>query len=127
MRQRQIRRRTETILVASSDPALTEWKKLVLEGAGYVVIAATAIEQIPRICQEHKIDLLLLGSSLSPAEKRKFWLEARSNCRSPVLELYGSGAPELIDELHTHLHASHPASDFVKAVRAILDQQRRRA
>lgn len=126
MRQaRQIRGRTKTILIASSDPALTQWKKLVLEGAGYLVIAATAIEQIPRICEEHKIDLLVLGSSLSPAEKRKFWREARSNCRSPVLELHGSGAPELMDEMHTHLHVSHPASDFVKAVGAILDQQRR--
>ena len=113
----------KTVLVAASDAALLQWKKLVLERAGYRVIATTSIEQLSRTCRRRKIDLVLLGSSLSPAEKRKFWREARSNCRSPVLEIHGTGAPELMDESHAHVHAPLMASDFVEAVRVILDRQ----
>jgi DNA-binding NtrC family response regulator len=123
-RPRPARGRTKTILIAAFDPALLQWEKLVLERAGYIVIAATSIEQVLRTCRKYKIDLVLLGSSFSPGEKRKFWLEARSNCRSPVLELYGTGAPELMDESRTHVCASsHSPSDFVAAVQTILDRQ----
>jgi DNA-binding NtrC family response regulator len=122
-RPRPVREKKKTILIAASDPARLQWKTLVLERAGYVVIAATTIEQIKRTCRKYKIDLVLLGSSLSPAEKRKFWQEARSNCRSPVLELYGTGAPELMDESRYVHTLPHTPSDFVEAVRTILDQQ----
>ena len=99
---------------------------MVLELAGYAVIAASSIDQVSRTCRKYKIDLVLLGSSLSPAEKRKFWVEARSNCQSPVLELYGIGDPELMDESRTHGHAmTHTPSDLVDAVRAILNRNKR--
>ena len=116
------RTKIKTILLASVDPALLKWKKQVLERAGYAVVAASSIDQVSRTCRKQKIDLLLLSSSLSPAEKRKFWVEARRNCRSPVLELYGTGDPELMDESRTHIRqVSRTSSDLVDAVRTILD------
>lgn len=123
-RSRQHRGTSKTILIASRDSALLQWKKQVLKGAGYAVITAASVEQVSRKCRRQKIDLLLLGSSLSPAEKRRFWVEARNMCQSPVLELYGRGDPELMDEIRTHAQAISPtASDLVDAVRTILDQE----
>ena len=111
------------ILVVSSDPALLQWKTRALERAGYAVIPASTVDQVSRTCRQQKIDLLLLGSSLSPVEKRKFWVEARRNCRSPILELYGAGDPELMDDSRTHAQSlSRTSSDLVDAVRTILDQ-----
>lgn len=123
-RSRQHGGTRKTILIASSDSALLQWKTQVLKCAGYAVITARSIEQVSHKCRRQKIDLLLLGSSLSPAEKRRFWVEARSMCQSPILELHGTGDPELMDEIRTHTQAISPAaSDLVDAVRTLLDQE----
>ncbi len=109
-----------TVLVASRNPALTHARKQVLEDASYRVIAVETTEEVARSCERHQIDLVIIGSSLSPAEKRKFWAESRSTCKSPILELFGSGPPELMDETHTNVHRSHTATDFLNAVEQIL-------
>jgi DNA-binding response OmpR family regulator len=112
--------RKKTILLASLDPALTNLGKRILEAAGYRVVAVDAIEQIASGCRKHKIDLVLIGASLPPAEKRKFWAESRNHCTSVVLELYGDGPPELMDDLRTYVHHPVTSVDFLEAVKAIL-------
>ena len=114
------RAKKNTILVASRDPALTHARKQVLEEAGYRVIAIETTEEVARNCERHQIDLVIIGSSLSPAEKRKFWAESRSICKTPILELFGSGPPELMDETHLNVHGSHTATHFLNAVEHIL-------
>lgn len=66
------------------------------------------------------MDLVLIGTSLSPMEKRKFWAEFRHHCSSVVLELYDNGIPELMDDLRTYVHHAVTSVDFVEAVEALL-------
>src|SRR5579864_2362398 len=116
------RERTKTILIASRDPALTIARKRALEAAGYHVIAVKNLAQVARNCQTHEIDLVLLGSSLPPAQKRRFWAESRKNCRTPILELFSGAPPELMDESRTYVHRSRTPADFIEAVQAILSK-----
>jgi DNA-binding response OmpR family regulator len=108
-----------TILLASVDPALTDFKKRVLEIAGYRVIVAKTASDIPSIRLNLKIDLVLIGSSLSAEQKRRFWTESRGQC-SLVLELYRDGTPELMDDIRAYVHHSVTSVDFVEAVQAVL-------
>ena len=108
-----------TILFASLDPALTDLRKRVLETAGYRVIVVDTIAEIASRCLNYKIDLVLLGSSLSPAEKRNFWAASRNQC-SLILELYGDGPPELMDDTRTYVHHPITSVDFLEAVQAVL-------
>jgi DNA-binding response OmpR family regulator len=94
-----------------------------LEKAGYRVILATHFDEIASRCKEHKVDLVLLGSSLSPAEKRRFWVESRDTCRTPILELYSFGPPELMDESRTYSQQSRKVDDFLGTVQTILERQ----
>jgi DNA-binding response OmpR family regulator len=111
-----------TILLASVDPALTDLKKRLLEAAGYRVIVANTASDIamPR-CLNRKIDLVLIGSSLSREQKRRVWAEYRDQCSS-ILELYRNGSPELMDDIRTYVHHPVTSVDFVEAVQAVLTQ-----
>ena len=105
------RARRKTILVASCDPAVTKTRRQVLEAAGYRVIAVRSVNQFARRCERHKFDLVVIGSSIPPAEKRKFWAESRINSHTPILELFSAGAPELMDESHS-VQRSSISTDF---------------
>lgn len=84
-----------TIILASLDPVLTKLQKRVLEVVGYRVIVIDSVAQIASECRSSLIDLVLIGSSLSPEEKRKFWTELRNYCGGVVLELYDDGSQNL--------------------------------
>jgi hypothetical protein len=112
--------KTKTVLLASLDPTLTTLWKRGLEVVGYRVIAVDSIAQIASSCRNKKIDLVLIGSSLSPAEKRNFWAESRNYCSCLVLELYSDGPPELMDDLRAYVHHPLTSIDFVEAVQAVL-------
>ena len=114
-----------TILLASLDPALTKLQKRVLEVVGYQVIAVESVAQIASECRSGPIDLVLIGTSLSPGEKRKFWAEFRNHCSSVVLELYDDGVPGLMDDLRTYIHHTVTSRDSVEAVQALLPHARR--
>ena len=117
--------KTKTVLLASLDPALTNLRKRVLEFAGYRVIAVDSIAQIASRCRNEKIDLVLIGCSLSPSEKRNFWAESSNYCSSLVLELYTDSPPELMDDPRTYVHHPLTSVDFVEAVRAVLTLRRK--
>src|SRR6266542_2272106 len=106
-----------TILLASVDPALTDLRKRLLEAVGYQIIVANTVSEIARRCLNRKIDLVLIGSSLSAEQKRRFWAESRDQC-SLVLELYRDGPPELMDDNRTYVHHPVTSVDFVEAVQA---------
>lgn len=105
--------------MASLDPALTGVRTRVLEAAGNSVIVATKISEIATGVLKRKVDLVLIGSSLPPAEKRKFWAECRHWC-TLILELYGDGPPELMDDTRTYVHHAVTSVDFLEAVQAVL-------
>src|SRR5438270_9604842 len=94
------------VLVASRDPRLADVRRRVLEKAGFRVFAATSVEQLQKACQENKIALVLVGYSVPPSDKRRFFMEARKHCKTPVLELFETGTPELVEEARTYSHHS---------------------
>jgi DNA-binding response OmpR family regulator len=111
----------KTILVASLDPALADVRKHVLEAAGYRVVVAMNIEEVINGFRDETIDLVMIGYSLPPAEKRRVWAHARDCGEIPVLELSKSGTSELLDETRTHTHHAQTPEDFLEAVRSILE------
>ena len=71
------------------------------------------------LCKKKKVNLVVIGYSLPPSEKRKVWVEARKVCQTPILELHRGGEPELV-ESNAFAHESHTPDDFVKSVRSVL-------
>jgi hypothetical protein len=116
----------KTILLASVDPVLTDLKTRLLERAGYRVIVATTVSDITRRGPIHRIDLVLIGSSLTPEEKRRFWAESRDYC-GLVLELYRDGLPELMDDTRAYIHHPLTSVDFLEAVQAVLTNHKNTA
>ncbi len=112
-----------TILLASVDPALTDLRKRLLEAVGYQIIVANTVSEIARRCLNRKIDLVLIGSSLSAEQKRRFWAESRDQCsfagstNKPLTHQPNHPSPDsrkgilmrglpVADEQNTALHAS---------------------
>ena len=71
------------------------------------------------LCKKTKVNLVLIGYSLPPSEKRKVWVEARKVCKTPILQLYQGAEPDLI-ESNAFAHESQTPDDFVKSVRSVL-------
>lgn len=103
------------ILVASRDPHLADVRKRTLESAGFVVIPASDSDAVGRACTEQKIRLVMLGYSLPPSDKRRIWKVAREFCQVPILELYRTGEPEIIDQ-NVHYHEAYAPDDFLEKV-----------
>jgi len=109
----------DTILVASWDPRLADVRKAVLEKEGFQVLQAKGSTGVRDLCKKKKVNLVVIGYSLPPSEKRKVWLEARKECKTPILQLYQGAEPELI-ESNAFAHESQTPDDFVKSVRLVL-------
>ena len=107
-------------MVASLHPHLADVRKSTLEAAAYRVISTSSILEVEKGCKENRIDLIVIGYSLPPAEKRRVWAAVREHCKTPILELYENGEPELVEEGRIYNHRSHAPEDFLDAVSAIL-------
>lgn len=110
----------KAVLFASRDPHLADVRRRVLEKAGFHVFAATTVEQIEKTCREQKIALVMVGYSIPPSDKRRFFTEARKHCKTPVLELFYAGRPELVEESRVFTHESYKPDDFLEAILAIV-------
>lgn len=121
MRQRE----RDRIVVVSRDPRLADVRKRVLENAGFAVIAASDASIIERACGQQRVRLIMLGHSLSPADKRRVWVAAKAHCNVPILELRRGSEPELL-ERNVVGHESLVDDDFLNSVRKILTRPRTR-
>ena len=110
----------DTILVASWDPLLEAARKRALEGAGYEVLLARGSRGVRKVCEKKRVSLVVIGYSVPPAEKRRVWVEARTVCKTPILELYRGGEPELMESTALFAHQTNVPDDFILAVREIL-------
>jgi len=111
--------RKNKILVVSRDPKLADIRKRVLEAAGYCVIAANNDSAVEEACSNDGIQLIMLGYSLAPSDKRRVWAKSREHCNVPILELHKGGGPELV-ERNVFAHESKHAEDFLRSVEALL-------
>jgi len=86
------------------------------------VLQARGSAGVRELCKKKKINLVLIGYSVPPSEKRMVWFEARKFCKAPILELLRGGETELI-ESNVFAHESRTPDDFVKSVRSVLRRQ----
>jgi DNA-binding response OmpR family regulator len=88
-----------------------------LKSAGFEVLAATDSKTVRRTCAEHDLRLVMLGHSLSPAEKRRVWVEVHKYRNIPVLELHKESEAELMAP--AFFHESFAPDAFLIAVMRI--------
>ena len=111
----------DRIVVVSHDPKLADVRKTALEHAGFAVIAATDDSGIEEACRIAGVRLIMMGYSLSPADKRRVWAAAKAHCNIPILELHHRTDPEAVEQ-NVFAHASEQPDDFIDSVRKVLEK-----
>ena len=113
----------KTVLVVSRHPHLEDVRKRILEEAGYLVIPIRTPEEVEQACRNNKLDLALIGYSLTRYEKRRIANEVINLCKCPVLELWDREPPQRReDQLPIFDHFSLRPDDFLETVNAIFGQ-----
>lgn len=85
----------KTVLVVSRHPHLHDVRRRVLEQAGYEVVSIREPEPLEGACRNHKISLVVIGYSVTLAEKRRVIAEALTLCKCPILELWDREPPRV--------------------------------
>ena len=78
------------ILNVGTDPEQVKLRDKALVSAGYHVVSATNLLEVIKACEQHDIDLAVLGHVLNVNEKSRITSTVRSICKrnTPVLALY---------------------------------------
>ena len=82
------------MLVASRHPYLEDVHKGVLEEAGYQVLTMRYPEQLEGVCKGRSIDLVVVGYSITKAERDRIAQEMLASCDCPILELWDRHPPQ---------------------------------
>jgi DNA-binding response OmpR family regulator len=113
----------KTVLVVSRHPHLEDVRKRILEEAGYQVISIRTPGEVEQACRNNKLDLALIGYSLTRAEKSRIACEAITFCKCPILELWDREPPQRQeDQVPIFDHFSLRPDDFLDRVKALLGQ-----
>jgi len=68
---------------------LIQTRRLILEGAGHRVIAATSEAEVAVACQQHRFDVAVIGQTISNQQKTALFSLVQKHCPSAkILELY---------------------------------------
>jgi DNA-binding response OmpR family regulator len=110
----------KTVLVVSRHPHLSDVRKKVLEQAGYDVVSIREPEPVEEACRKHKISLVLVGYSLTPAEKRRIVAEAIKFFKCPILELWDHEPPRVRVDHRIFDHYSRTPEDFLETVQSLI-------
>ena len=110
------------ILVVSQDPHQADVRKQRLEDAGYEVMPAMNIQAVREACEKRRLQLVVIGYPLPPAEVRRVRLEVRQGVglQVPILELRKHGAATLSD-LTVIIHNPQKQNEFAERVRELLE------
>lgn len=113
---------SKRILSISYDRALLWTRQLLLEQLGYNVISAEGFAQAWEAAETRKdrFDLIILGHSIPPNDKKAIVAHMRDSCDCPILALLRPyEAP--VSEAAVSIDAGDPNA-FLNAVRKILDR-----
>jgi DNA-binding response OmpR family regulator len=110
----------KTVLVVSRHPELADVRKHVLEQAGFEAVSISEPERIEEACRNHKISLVLVGYSLTSAEKRRVAAEAIRFCKCPIIDLWDSEPPRVRIDHRIFDHYSLTPEDFLQTVQSLL-------
>lgn len=111
----------KSVLIVSWDQSLASTREMLLRGAGYLVTSAVGRTQAQSKCRSGA-DLLVLGHSVPPAEKKKVIACFRECSTGPVLSLLRPGQQKLPDA-DFGVEVSDPA-EVIHVVREILHDER---
>ncbi|MBV9670524.1 MAG: hypothetical protein JOZ43_06180 [Acidobacteriales bacterium] len=85
------------IIAVCADPGLLKTHALVLEKTGHRVLGVLNYAELRDALQQQTCDLVVVGSSIAPSEKRRiFYMVRQYSSRCPILEMYQI-SPELPD------------------------------
>lgn len=108
------------LLIISSDSALGDVRKDVLEAAGFSVISANNFRQVEDACKQGEFWLAIIGHLIPAKEKRRVWAEIVSKCPGiEILELYDASGRVLPDADH-YLDAELGVSAIREKIKEIL-------
>lgn len=110
----------KSVLVVSWEPSLARTREMLLRGAGYSVTSAVGRAQAQSQCRS-SADLLVLGHSVPPSEKKEVIACFRKHSTGRVLSLLRSHQQKL-PEADFAVEAYNPA-DVVSVVRKILQDE----
>lgn len=115
-------RRKNTVVIVSLDRQLGRKRQQALERAGIPAVVVHAVDELGLECTRHRPRAVVFGRSLSPAEKRRAWLQVRNSYQVPIIELFEHEAPNLMPS--AYLHELGAADDFVDTVKKLLKRHR---
>ncbi|HET9183633.1 MAG TPA: hypothetical protein VFP59_15975 [Candidatus Angelobacter sp.] len=108
----------DTIIWVTDDRGNTAECRRLLQSAGMRVVIITRAEEIPSACKEHRPQILMIGASVNPAEKRHIWATARESCNTTLVELSTDGVPEVAQM--SYFVDPEPPSEVVRRLRQIM-------
>jgi len=108
----------DTIVWVTSEGERASEGRRLLQSAGLHVVIITHAEEIPSACREHKPQILMIGSTVQPAEKRRIWATARNSCDTTLVELGSDGIPEVAQT--SYFVDPEPPSEFVRRLKQIM-------
>jgi DNA-binding response OmpR family regulator len=105
------------ILVYAENPAVRRTKQLVLESAGYSVIAVGSMREVEYVASRTIFDLVILGRTIE-AESKKFAAQVikQKLPSAPILEI--CDLKQCVDNPDYVLHTSNP-EDLMAMVNSI--------
>jgi len=81
--------RMALVLCTGVNPPLIETRRLLLERAGHTVVTAMDEDALVAACQQHAFDIVVIGQTVSPMEKKRvFALIREHRPTAMVLELH---------------------------------------
>jgi DNA-binding response OmpR family regulator len=110
----------KSVLIVSWEKSLARTREMLLRGAGYSVTSAVGRDQAHSKCRS-RADLLVLGHSVPPSEKKEVISCFRQHSTAPVLSLLRSHQQKL-PEADFAVEAYDPAN-VVSVVRKILHDE----
>jgi hypothetical protein len=112
-----------TVLVASRHPHLEDVRRHVLEQAGYHVLTIREPEELLEICKNRRIDLAVIGYSITTEEKERIANEIVASCHCLILELWDRRPPQR-RAYPVFDHFSLTPEDFLDKVTSLLGGQK---
>jgi CheY-like chemotaxis protein len=88
-----------TILCTGDEPLLLETRKLILQKKGHTVVSAQDQSSVLAICQQHSIDVAVIGECGRPERKREIAAIIRRHFPAvKILELHGIYQSKIIKD-----------------------------
>jgi DNA-binding response OmpR family regulator len=114
---------SKRVLSISYDVSLLRTRRGLLEQAGFEVASASDLSQALKLCQgsDSRFDLVILGHSVPPEEKKEFIACLKQHSEAPILALLKPNEPPVEGAARSVESMDVPL--FLSAVRQTLDRR----